>query len=100
MDDIMTPRVRVSERFADCLNFLSRATASFLTTLAHKVRSHHITLTSFDDYTPEIQFAVIINEHGTHAPPNDLDTNSQLSHRHDGALADLFSSSSLYAKAL
>jgi hypothetical protein len=77
MDDIMVPRVRASERFATASIFFRELQLPFLITLAHQVRSQYSALTSFDDYTPEIQFAVIINEHRTHAPPNDLDTNLQ-----------------------
>lgn len=77
------PRLRTSERRGCYLSNFHLQPTYFSSHTRPKVSSHPriLSITPFDDYTPEIQFAVIINEHRTHAPPNDLDTNSQLLHR-------------------
>ena len=79
MDDIMTPRLRVSERATASSVFLRVQHLSFPQPRKRYVRNT-ILFSPFMIIPLKIQFAVIINEHGTHAPPNDPDSNSQLSH--------------------
>lgn len=82
MDDIMTLRAHVvrARASASSNQFSSAIVTSFLLTHAKGTFTTPLYRTHSCDYTPEIQFAVIINEHGTHAPPNDLEIKLQLSH--------------------
>lgn len=76
VDDIIAPRLRASERACLPLQiFFREQRLSFPQPRKRYVRNTTF-LTPFMIIPLNIQFAVIINEHGTHAPPNDPDSDS------------------------